>query len=332
MDFTMKTKKLHKIINQQHIKQMALVLTLLLLSSCNYGYEAPLRIGTNQWPGYEPFYLARTLNYYQNSSIKLVELPSASEVIHALRSGNLEVAALTLDEALLLISEGLDLKVILVTDFSAGGDVLLSKPGIDSLEKLKGKKIAVEYTAVGALLLDSALKAGGLKLTDIQVVGCTLSDHIDCYGSNDAIVTFEPMRTILLDQNATLLYDSSQIPGKIVDVVVTTKEVIDSHPESLSRLISGFFKAHQYLDKNPIKAAQFMSKRMQLSPSKVLNTFKLIQLPSIDENRKLLLGSKSPLQRTAESLSQFMRDRKLLNREILFHNLTNDQFLPLADQ
>lgn len=328
----MVTTYLLKIIDAMFSNRLVALFAIFLLTSCSSGIETPLRVGTNVWSGYEPFYLARTLKHYQNSSIKLVELASASDVIHALRSGNLEAATLTLDEALLLISENHDLKVILVTDFSAGGDVLLAKPEIGSLGKLKGKKIAVEYTAVGALLLDSALKQGGLELSDIKVVGCSLIDHLDCYQTNDAIVTFEPIRTRLLDQDAQQLFDSSQIPGKIVDVLVVTTKVIESHPKSLSQLIAGYYRARQFLDEHPNKAAKYMSTRMQLSPDKVLKTFNGVKLPSLAENRQLLFGSKSPLQQTAQNLSEFMFERKLLTKKIELENLTNDQFLPAEHQ
>jgi len=308
------------------------ILVALIISACQPPPEPPLRIGTNVWMGYEPFYLARTLGYYQNSPIKLVELSSASDVIHALRSGNLEGATLTLDEALLLISEGHDLKVILVTDFSAGGDALVAKPEITSLEELKGKQVAVEYTAVGALLLDSALKAGGLELTDIDLVGCTVVAHLDCYLSNDAIVTFDPVRRKLMDMGANLLYDSNQIPDKIIDVLVVREIILDEHSKSLTHLVSGYFKARSFLDSNPGKAAQYMSKRMQLSPDKVLSTFEGIRMPSLAENSRLLKGTHSPLQLTAKSLSEFMFKRKLINKTIQLNGLSNDRFLPVNGQ
>lgn len=63
------------------------LLSIILLVACGPLPEPPLRIGTNIWPGYEPLYLARNLGFYQGSSIKLVEMNSASAVIHALRSG-----------------------------------------------------------------------------------------------------------------------------------------------------------------------------------------------------------------------------------------------------
>lgn len=144
---------------------------VLLLSACTRpATESPLRIGTNNWPGYEPLYLARDLGHYKGTPIKLVELPSTSEVMHALRNRTLEGAALTLDETLTLLDSGFHLKIILVMDFSDGGDVLLAKPEIASLSALRGKRVAVEYTAVGAIILDAALNAAGLSASDITIV------------------------------------------------------------------------------------------------------------------------------------------------------------------
>jgi len=40
-------------------------LILSVLFACSAEQESPLRVGTNIWPGYEPFYLARELGYYE---------------------------------------------------------------------------------------------------------------------------------------------------------------------------------------------------------------------------------------------------------------------------
>ena len=65
---------------------------------------------------------------------------SASDIMHAMRNDVLEGAALTLDETLSLIDDGIDLKVILVMDISNGADVLLAKPEIQSIADLRGEK------------------------------------------------------------------------------------------------------------------------------------------------------------------------------------------------
>ena len=75
---------------------IALLVFALLAGGCSP--PPPLRVGSNQWVGYEALYLARSLGHYDPTLIKLVELPSSTEVQQALRDGLLEAGALTLDE------------------------------------------------------------------------------------------------------------------------------------------------------------------------------------------------------------------------------------------
>ncbi len=300
----------------------------LLVSACSPTPEPPLRIGTNVWPGYEPLYLARSLGYYKESSVNLVEMTSAPEVIQALRSGTLEGAALTLDEALTLLDDELDLKVILVMDFSHGGDVLLARPGIAALGDLRDKRIGVEQTAVGALLLDAALDAAGLRVSDVEIVYCAANEHVDCYWSGDAVVTFEPIKTALLKQGAWQLFDSSRIPGRIVDVLVVHADSISTHPRSLEYLLAGYFKAREYLVDAAEDAGKRMAPRMALSPAEVLASFKGLRLLGLEENQTLLSGNPSQLQATASELAGFMLERKLLRNRLTIENLSDSRFLP----
>ena len=156
--------------NRYFVFKLLTVSVFFFVTSCSIKPEPPLRIGINLWPGYEFLHVASVLDLYEENSINIVELSNATTVMQMLRNDQLEGAALTLDEALTLIDEGLDLKIILVTDISNGGDALLVKPEIETLQFLKDKSIAVENTAVGAIMLYSILKQANLKLSDIDVI------------------------------------------------------------------------------------------------------------------------------------------------------------------
>lgn len=310
------------------LRSLCCLATIVFLSSCGSPIETPLRIGSNTWLGYEPLYLARSLGYYENSQVNLIELTSASEVMSALSSGALDGAALTLDEVLTLLDDGLDLKVILVIDFSNGGDVLLAKPGIGTLADLRGKRIAVEYTAVGALLLDAALKQGGLDVADVEIVSAEVDKHLNVYPSVDAVVTFEPVRTELLKQGAIQLFDSSSIPGRIVDVLVVLGEKTKIHPRSLEQLLAGYFKAREYLETQPDKAANRMTERLGLSPAEIMAAYDGLSLPDLEENRKLLNSNAALLEGVAGDLAGFMFEKKMLRKRLTTKGLTSDRFLP----
>lgn len=312
------------------------VLTLLLLAAIGAliavlfspAAEKPLRIGTNVWPGYEHLYLARELGYLDSDQLHLVELSSASQVSDALRQGTLEAAALTLDEVLTLLEQGVQLTVVLVLDYSAGGDVLLAHPQIGALSDLKGKQIAVETGAVGAVLLDGALQAGGLQSDDVELIECAAGNHLHCFDSVDAVVTFEPARSQLLEKGARLLFDSSQIPGRIMDVLVVKREWLGRGSGQIEALLQAYFKARHYWQQEPLRAAELMAPRLGVANDRVAELFDGLILPTLAENRELLAYPDGQLLKLADELAALMVERRLLASKPETSYLSSGQFLP----
>lgn len=326
----------------------ALVAAVLILVQQNWDSIADrdqdpaqsLRLGTNIWTGYEPLYLARSLDYYDESSVRLVECTSASQVIRAFRNNTLEVAALTLDEALLLKESGYDVRIILVTDISHGGDVILGNSEVQQLADLRGRKVGVEHTALGAYVLTRALDGVGMSVADVNIVPLEVDEHERAFtdGIVDAVVTFDPVSSHLIAQGATRLFDSTQIPGEIVDVLVVRSRTLETSADQLDILLRGWFSAQQYLKEHPQEASRRMAGRLQLEPQDVLKSFDGLRLPDRNENLLLLGGTQPTLVETAERLVDVMLDQKLLYKEIDVSQLFSGQPLeqlppePLIDE
>lgn len=247
---------------------------------------------------------------------------------HAMRTGNLEAAALTLDEVLSLIQDGFELSVILAMDVSAGADVLLAKPEIATLADLRGKQVAVEYSGVGAIMLDAALEAAGLTAADIVIVACTVDNHEICYLLVDAVVTFEPVKTRLMARGAQILFDSSLIPGRIVDVLVVRKDIAESQPTQFQLLLAGYFQALEYLQTQTDDAARRITRRLGISPEEVLTSFDGMSIPGLAGNKSLLGDGQESLQTTADYLIRIMLEKYLLRNTFVMENLTDESFLP----
>ncbi|WP_462150628.1 ABC transporter substrate-binding protein [Pseudoalteromonas xiamenensis] len=309
------------------LKVSILFIALIILSGCQPSYQTHLRVAANNWIGYTPLYLADDMGLFEPKKIKMIEMPSASEVIHAFRSGSIEVAALTLDEALTIVEDNYDVRLILVLDISDGSDVLLAKPEIKNIAELKGKKVAVEYNAVGALLLDSALASADLTPQDVDIQSCNFDAHIDCYAKYDALVTFDPVKTKLLNQEAKLLYSSKSMPNVILDVLVTTQEVIDHQPEQLQTLLASYFQARTYLQKNPDKAITQLEASMKIPKDVLVKAYGGVILPDYSHNRQLISGSSPKLNQTLLGLKKIMLERKLLRRNIDTREFIDASFL-----
>ena len=303
---------------------------LLVLNACEPIPQGVLKVGTNLWPGYESLYLAQNLGLFDNKAIKLVEMPSATEVTHAFRNEALDVAALTLDESLVLLQYVPDLRVILVMDVSRGADVLLAKPAIHSLAELKGKRIGVENSAVGAILLDGALQAANLNITDVDFRAITVDEHESAYKNEfvDALVTFEPHKSKLMSLGAIKLFDSAQIPGRIVDVLVTRQSVIDKHKETLKIIVAAHFQAVEYIQQKPDNAALLIAPRLAVQSNEVMKQFDGITLPGLLENQRYLAIKSRALSASVEGLKTLMSKKQLLFKSIDTSQLINDSLLP----
>lgn len=106
---------------------MALALGLIL-PGC--GQSAPLKVAAHVWPGYELMFLAKEQGWLDPERVELVSTPFASSSLEALISGQVDAAALTLDEVLSARDRGLPLTVVLVFNVSAGTLMLMHSRGL----------------------------------------------------------------------------------------------------------------------------------------------------------------------------------------------------------
>lgn len=305
------------------LKTLGFTCLSLLLAACGEKMVEPLRIGTNLWPGYEPLYLARDMGEFEGTPVGLLEMPSASEVIRAFRNGAVEVAALTLDEVLLLLQDGIDVRILYVMDISNGADVVMARPGIHSLKELAGKKVGVEGSALGAYMLSRTLDAAGLQPGDLEIVPLTVDRHEQAYldGTIDTVVTFEPVRTKLLHAGAHVIFDSSRIPNEIFDVLVTRSDTLNKRPEDFRRIQESWFKSIAYMHANPDAAAKRMAKRLGINGTEFMESLKGLKIPDQQENNRLLAGAHPAILEPAQRLAETMLQKKLLHAPVDPHKL-----------
>ena len=290
------------------------IFTLLFLASCAREPETPLRIGTNVWIGSEPLYLARELGRLDPASVQLVEYPSASEVLRAFRNQAIDGMVISLDELFGLAIDGLEPRVILVVDVSHGADVVVGRAGMKSMRDLKGRPVAVESGALGAFVLSRALALNGMQPSDVNVVHLESNEQPSAFenGKVDGAVTFDPYRAQLLKAGATTLFDSTQIPGEIVDLLAVRESVVAKRPKAIRTLLTGWFAAIDYIQRDPKDAARRMGIRQQTTGEQFLEGQRGLHVPSLEENLKMIGGKAPELAVTGRRLMALMLEAKLL--------------------
>jgi len=113
-----------------------------------------------------------------------------------------------------------------------------------------------------------------MKASEVKVVPMESNEQPGAFekGQVDAAVTFDPYREQLLRAGAKSVFDSTQIPGEIVDLIAMRMGILDAQPKSVQALLAGWFMAVDYLKRQPQDAAQRMGIRQQISGEQFLKT------------------------------------------------------------
>lgn len=302
-------------------------LCILALQACG-SQQVPLVVGGNLWLGYQPLYLAEQQGLFRDTAIQLLQMPSNLNTVRAFRRGELQAAALTLDEALLLAESGIPLCIPLVMSFSNGADTVLVRNPEWVLGDLKGKRIGLENTAVAAHMLARALELGELTLSDVTVVPLELDQQYQAFTRSDidAVISFEPLRSRLLAQGASEVFSSAQIPNEISDLLVVDRRYLEQYPQQVSALVAGWFGGLARVRPAPsAEVMAWLARRSGLDESMVHTGLDLIRFHSLAENRQILADTGHHFRVATRELNEYMLQRRLIGTRLPINTL----FCPL---
>lgn len=295
------------------------LLLLVAAAGCTLDPPPSLRVGTLLWPGYEPLYQARDRGDWTDQQVQLVEYLSSTQVLRAFRNGAIDGATLTLDEAMVLDETGYPLEVVLLLDASNGADAVLARPPLKSLAELRGKRVGVENTAMGAYVLLRALSQAGIQASELQIVPVPANEHVRAYesGTVDAVVTFEPMLAELRKKGANVVADSRSTPGEIVDALVVRKAFAEAHPEQVGALQRGWSReVGRFIAREPAALAA-AARRMGVEQASLAASLDELELMDCAANAARL----PRLPETAERLAAQMRGGGMLRKDFQVSSL-----------
>jgi NitT/TauT family transport system substrate-binding protein len=280
-------------------------------------HEPPLRIASSPWPGYEPLYLAQEIGYLPEQDAQLFELPSSDITLESFRNHTADIATLTLDETLDLLHSGVELRILMVMDVSNGADAVMAHPKVKRLSDLKGKRIAILNIPLGVYMLSRTLDAAKLSRKDVKTIPSAESKHEEMYrrGAADAFITFEPFKTHLADLGAHVLFDSSDIPNEVFDLMVVHEDVFQSRKGDVCNVAKQWRRTLEHMQQSPEKTAASIAKRLGVSPQEYLTMVQGIKTPTNEENL-VLIGAGRAILQPAQRLNEVMLAEGQLKRSI----------------
>lgn len=202
-----------------------------------------------------PLFEEKELLEQENAGIriKLQKFNSWPDLTDALHAGKIDGASELIELAMSAKVKGVDLKAVALGH--RDGNVIVVREGINSADDLKGKTFAIPSTQSSHyILLQEELESMGLNLNDIKITQLAPSEMPSSLASGaiDGYCVAEPFGAQAVTQGyGKILTQSEDLwNDSICCGLVFRNDVIEKNPEAFQKLLDGYMKSGEKLDKN----------------------------------------------------------------------------------
>ena len=192
-------------------------------------------------------------------TIQLTQINDYIESINQYTVGSFDACVMTNMDALTVpAAGGVDSTALIIGDFSNGNDGIVLKGKGKKLADIKGQPVNLVQLSVSHYLLARALETVSLRERDIKVVNTSDADIVGAFASAAAtsVVTWKPqLAAITAMANTTEVFDSSRIPGEILDLLVVNSATLKSNPKLGRALVGAWYETMAVISAGDAKSA-----------------------------------------------------------------------------
>lgn len=289
-----------------------------------------LRVQLVSWGGYAPglyFNKGAAANsrsrYFQDYGFK-VDFNLNNDLLGAMDAwiaGEYDVLVQTADAFPLYTApddiNALGPKAFMQVDWSRGGDAIIVKRGINTINDLKGKKIAVAVPSPAQTLLISSLEAAGLKYSDVIVVKTT--DNLkaaEIFRSNevDAAVVWSP-DDIYATQDvpgSKILLTTKEQSHIIADIMFASQDFINNNKDMINKFYEGWMKGVSELEsttQNQDEAAKYLAELNGIGPDDAKGMMSVVKWTGHGDNKNFFGMDRSYAGQTGSDLYSKMSQK-----------------------
>jgi NitT/TauT family transport system substrate-binding protein len=259
----------------------ALVVTVLTVTALPALTLAKDRftLAVSIYAGWMPWYYAKDYGVLKKwaerykIAIDVVEMDYIPSV-EAFVAGKVDAGVMTNMEALAMPAKsGIDTTVVVVGDYSNGNDALLVR-GIPDVSGLKGTEVYLVELSVSHYLLARALELHGVKESELKLVNTSDADIAPAFIANKsqkAVVTWNPMvMSIEQTPGVSKIFDSSKIPGEVLDLLVVNTRVLNDDARLAEALVGAWYEVLGLMSQRGPAADKAMTAMAQRSNTSLM--------------------------------------------------------------
>jgi NitT/TauT family transport system substrate-binding protein len=268
-------------------------------TSGSSGKAAPIKLAFSTWNGYIGLVIGVKEGFFEKAGVD-VEYTVVEDPVqrfNAFKAGSLNAIATTVDTFSRTNANGVASVMVLGLDASVGGDGIVAKKDITSVEQLKGQTVAVSQGSTSQWLLAYVLDQHGLSLDDVKQTDLTSGDAGAAFvaGSVPVAVTWEPWLSKAEENpDGHVLASTKEYPDIITDEVAFSPDFVKENPDSITAFLKGYAMAVDFLKSNPDDAIADVTDYLGQSPEDVKATMETVPIWSIEDSKKFFGTADSP--------------------------------------
>jgi NitT/TauT family transport system substrate-binding protein len=313
----------------------------------------PLVVGINTWAGHAPGIVYNNglepgpSSLYRKNfglEVRFVLLEDPAAKLAAFRNGDVDIMWNTVDnwarEASILEEQGQKAKSIIMQDWSRGGDGIVSLSSINSIEDLKGRKIACTQFTPSHFLLLYLLSQSGLSPEDRTQVERSIIFTQDAPAAAamfkarqvDAAVTWEPDLSSAVEargDEAHVLVSTTAATNIIADTLCSRQDVIDRAPETVRDFVRGWLDGIDMIRNDPAGSYAVVAKALKLDSDTVSGMLSGLKLTAFADNAQFygLTGGRAHYETLFDTAFVIWRKKGLVTRPVEARDWADTRFL-----
>ncbi|WP_336046668.1 sulfonate ABC transporter substrate-binding protein [Solibacillus ferritrahens] len=201
-------------------------------------------------------------------SVEWSEFNTGSSILEALNSGAIDFANASDAPSVMALSKGMNFKYIAAENSSPQMEGILVKnnDAIQSIEQLKGKKIAYNKASISEYLLVSALATVNLTLDDVQSVILSPADANIAFenGDVDAWAIWDPYMTVSESKGNKILTTAEGIVEHR-SFYYASEKFIKSNEDAVIAYVEELAKVGEAIDTDSSEAASILEENTGIS-------------------------------------------------------------------
>jgi NitT/TauT family transport system substrate-binding protein len=237
---------------------------LLLTQSAKAAPKTSFKVAWSIYVGWMPWDYAEQSGILKKWAdkygikIELTQINDYVESINQYTAGKFDACVMTnMDTLTIPAAGGVDSTALIVGDYSNGNDGVVLKGAGKKLTDIKGQSVNLVELSVSHYLLARGLASVGLAERDIKVVNTSDADIVSAFQAPTvtATVTWKPqLAEVTAMPKTTLVFDSSKIPGEILDLMVVNSATLKDNPKLGKALVGAWYETMALMQAKDAKA------------------------------------------------------------------------------